>query len=76
MFRMNIARIEARIETLKRNRAECRCNGPDCTDLRNDMTILIGVYEKLKEDFLEAMRATQKIVDKLQRPDKPKCKQT
>ena len=50
---MNIARIEARIETLKRNRAECKCNGPDCTELRNDMTILIGVYEKLKADFFQ-----------------------
>ena len=73
-FRMNIQHLEARIESLKQGRDKCQCDGPGCTMLRQDMTRLIGIYEKLRLDMLEAIQLSREIAQRLKKPSDPKCK--
>lgn len=73
-FRMNVERIESRIACLKRNRDQCKCEGPGCTMLREEMTKLIGVYERLRLNMLEAIQLSEAIAAKLAKPTDKKCK--
>ena len=71
---MNIQHIESRIDTLTRNRDKCKCDGPGCTRLRNDMTRLIGIYETLRLNMLEAIQVTNEIASNLQKTEDRSCK--
>ena len=58
---MNIPRLDARIAQLKQNRDNCVCQGPKCTEIREDMTKLIGIYETLRADTIKAFQAINEI---------------